>query len=82
MEKRGATPEEREACLQIYKRVMLVLHGHSIDEILNTLCFVLADVAVDELDVSKQVFIANVVEQVSSAYDTCLLGRMEPKGNA
>jgi hypothetical protein len=59
-----------------------VIEAYSTDEVLNTLCFMLADIAVDELDMSKQEFIANVVNQVSSAYDTCYLGRAEPQGEA
>jgi len=61
---------------------MYAMDGKGIDEILNTLCFIIADLGTDIDNMSKQEFIANVVNQVSGAYDTCYLGKSEPEGNA
>lgn len=69
--KSPATPEQREECIRLYKKVHEVIHGQDIDNILNTLCFIVADVGT-ELEMDKKTFIASVVEQVSSAYDACI----------
>ena len=82
MERRAATPDERDACVNLYRKVMMAMYGTEIDEVLNTLCFIVAEIGVELDHMSKEEFIANVVEQVTSAYNTCYLGKSEPKGNA
>lgn len=68
MNKKGATPEERDACLKLYRKFGEVMEHEDYDTILNTLCFIIGDLGVD-LNTNKRTFIALVVEQVSSAYD-------------
>lgn len=81
MSKRGATKQEREDCMRLYRALGKTITDYDIDAVLNTMCFVVAELGTD-LDMSKQAFIAQVVEQLSSAYDTCYLGRAEPQGEA
>jgi len=81
MVRRGATPEESRNCIKLYRKLNEMMGEYDVDVVMNTLCFIIADMGV-ELDMNKQVLIANVVEQVSSAYNTCYLGKAEPQGEA
>lgn len=81
MSNRKATLQEREECKQIYRGVLEIMDGKDYDAILNTLCFIVAELGVD-LEVSKQKFVAQVVEQVSSAYDMHKLLGAKPQGEA
>lgn len=78
---RPATPEERDNCVQLYRSIGKAMDGYDVDAIMNTLCFMVAEIGTD-LDMSKQEFIASVVNQLSNAYDTCYLGKCEPEGEA
>jgi hypothetical protein len=82
MKRRAATPDERDSCVNLYRKVMMTMHGTEIDEVLTTLCFIVAEIGVELDHMSKEEFIANVMQQVTSAYHTCYLGKSEPKGNA
>jgi len=81
MRKRNSTKQEREDCMKLYRALAEVLTDRDIDAALNTMCFMVAEIGTD-LNMSKQAFIAQIVDQVSSAYDTCYLGKSEPQGEA
>jgi len=67
--------------MKLYRALAEVLADRDIDAALNTMCFMVAEIGTD-LSMSKQAFIAQIVDQVSSAYDTCYLGKSEPQGEA
>lgn len=81
MKHRPATDEEKDECKIIYRKLARVVDGHHTHAVLNTLCFVLADVGV-ELEVDKEVFLEEVMKQLSSAYDMCYLSNAIPQGEA
>lgn len=70
MSNRGATPQEREDCVKLYRAVGELLEKYDVDVILNTLCFIVAEQGV-HINMTKREFIAQVVDQISSAYHTC-----------
>lgn len=70
MSNRGASPIEREACVKLYRALGQNLEEYDSDVVLNTLCFIVAEYGA-QVDMTKREFIAQVVEQISSAYDTC-----------
>lgn len=81
MSNRGATPSELKECKEIFSAIDKAMDGKKYDAILNTLCFVVGNLG-PEIDMSKQEFIAQVVNQVSSAYDMTNLYDAEPEGEA
>ena len=81
MRNRPATPDEVKECKDVYKKILEAMDGHDITAILNILCFVVAELG-EDLDMSKQEFVAQVVEQVSSAYDMFRLANSKPQGEA
>lgn len=81
MKHRPATDDEKDECKIIYRKLARAVNGHHTHAVLNTLCFVLADVGV-ELEVGKEVFLEEVIKQLGSAYDMCYLSSATPQGEA
>lgn len=81
MKRKGATSEERDECILFYRKVNKVMDDYDFDVVMNTLCFIIGEVG-PALNMSKQAFIANVVNQISSAYDMTYLSNSEPQGEA
>ena len=81
MNNKPATKKEMEECKEIYKGFLEVMDGKDYDAILNTMCFVMAELGT-ELDMTKQKFIAKTVDQISSAYDMHKLASSKPEGEA
>lgn len=81
MSHKPATPQEMKECRELYKGILSAMDGKDYDAILNTLCFIMAELGV-ELDLTKQRFIAKTVERISSAYDMHKLLGAEPEGEA